>query len=164
MNQTAQPVEPTEPLKPGPEPVQTPSASPAPTPQGPAVTSQNSAAPLTNSFHPTIGFSTSAGESAHPGLQLGASLDGYVLLEQIGRGGMGIVFKARQPDSEQIVALKLIREGFFGEDQECHNRFMQEVRAMGRLQSARNIVPIYHVGRYLNYSFYVMPFLAGGNL
>jgi serine/threonine protein kinase len=118
---------------------------------------------LTNSFHPTASLFTSEPESAHPGIQLGASLDGYILLENIGRGGMGIVFKAKQPNSEQIVAVKMIRDGIFA-DQEARPRFLQEVRAMGRLQSAKNIVPIYHVGQYLNFLFYVMPFLAGGNL
>jgi serine/threonine protein kinase len=158
MNQATQPLEPSKQEH---NPVQAP--LPVPTSQGPADTSQDYAAPLTNSFHPTVGISASEPESAHPGLQLGARLDGYLLLEQIGRGGMGIVFKAKQPNSEQIVALKMIRDGIFA-DPVTHHRFLQEVRAMGRLQSAKNIVPIYHVGQFLNYSFYVMPFLAGGSL
>jgi hypothetical protein len=158
MNQTSPP---SEHLKP--EPVQTPPASPLPTPLGSQDTSQNSIPPLTGSFHPTISLSASDSESVHPGIRFGESLDGYVLIEQIGRGGMGIVFKAKQPASDQIVALKMIRDGVFA-DQDSHNRFLQEVRAMGRFQSAKNIVPIYHVGQHLGHLFYVMPFLTGGCL
>jgi serine/threonine protein kinase len=158
MDQATQP---SEPLKP--DPVQAPSELPVPTPQGAENTSQHSASPLTNSFHPTVSISASEPESAHLWLQLGATLGGYVLLEHIGRGGMGIVFKAKQPNSEQIVALKMIRDGIVA-DPETHHRFLQEVRAMGRLQSAKNIVPIYHVGQHINYFFYVMPFLTGGSL
>src|SRR5438105_289344 len=109
-----------------PEPLKPEAASAPPTSQGPADTSQASAPPFTGSFQPTASFSTSTSESASPPIRVGASLDGYVLLEQIGRGGMGVVFKARQPNSEQTVAVKVIRDGLFG-DQEANDRFLQEV-------------------------------------
>jgi serine/threonine-protein kinase len=150
-------------LKPDGKPVQAASASPLPTPQGTADTSPDSASPLTNSFPPTDRLSALELEPAHPAIRPCASLDGYVLLETIGRGGMGIVFKAKQPNSEQIVALKMIRDGIFA-DQDAHDRFLQEIRAMGRLQSTKNIVPIYHVGQFQSCLFYVMPFLAAGSL
>src|SRR5207244_9719176 len=63
----------------------------------------------------------------------------------------------------QTVAVKIIRDSLFA-DAEAHTRFLQEIRAMGRLQSVKNIVPIYHVGQHLGCFFLVMPFLTGGTL
>jgi len=76
---------------------------------------------------------------------------------------MGVVFKARQPNSEQIVAVKIIRDNVFA-DPDLNKRFLQEIRALGRLQSVKNIVPIYHVGQFMGCFYFVMPLMAGGSL
>jgi serine/threonine-protein kinase len=94
---------------------------------------------------------------------VGAIIDGYEVLEQVGRGGMGVVLRARQPATGQIVAVKMIRENAFG-DFESRDRFLQEIETLGRVQPATHVVPIYHVGKHESAAYYVMPYFAAGSL
>jgi Protein kinase domain len=93
----------------------------------------------------------------------GAVVDGYELIERLGRGGMGLVFKARQPGTGQMVAVKLNRDGVFA-DQEALDRFEQEFQILGKMQPVKNIVPIYHVGHHDKEAYFVMQFMPGGSL
>jgi tetratricopeptide (TPR) repeat protein len=87
---------------------------------------------------------------------------GYELIEELGRGGMGVVYKAWQPRLNRLVALKMILAGAHAGPQELA-RFRIEVEAAGRLQHP-NIVAVYEVSQPGDPPFLVMEFVDGGSL
>jgi len=88
---------------------------------------------------------------------------GYDLLEEIGRGGMGVVFRARQPGLGRMVAVKMMRSGrFAGEDELA--RFRGEAETLGELDHP-NILAIHDVGEDEDGQPYlVMRYVEGGSL
>jgi serine/threonine protein kinase len=91
-----------------------------------------------------------------------AGVPGYELLEEVGRGGMGVIFKARQLQPRRLVALKMILAGAYaGPDTVA--RFKAEAEAVARLTHP-NIVQIYHVGEHEGRPFLALEFVEGGNL
>lgn len=86
----------------------------------------------------------------------------YELLGEIGRGGMGVVYKARQRDLNRIVALKMILASEWASAEEIA-RFQAEARAAARLRH-RNVVGIYEVGVELGRHFFAMDFVEGESL
>ena len=86
----------------------------------------------------------------------------YELLDELGRGGMGVVFRARDLRLNRIVALKLILTGRLASDIEV-KRFRTEAEAAAQLEHP-NIVPIYEVGDAEGRHFFVMKFMEGGTL
>ena len=84
---------------------------------------------------------------------------GYELLERIGQGGFGVVFRARQCGLDRLVALKLLRTGAFATDAEL-KRFRAEAQAVARLQHP-NIVTLHEVGECEGQPFYSMELIAG---
>ena len=90
-------------------------------------------------------------------------LGNYQILEEIGRGGMGVIYRARQRHSRRIVALKRIL-AHHADSQETLERFRREAEAAAHLDHP-NILPIYEVGQGEDeLPFFSMKFAAGGSL
>jgi serine/threonine-protein kinase len=96
-----------------------------------------------------------------PGLPL-PNIPGYEILAELGRGGMGTVFKAHQTALKRIVALKTIRRGADAGPDELA-RFRAEAEAVARLQHP-HVVQIYDVGEVAGQSYFTMEYLEGGSL
>jgi serine/threonine protein kinase len=90
------------------------------------------------------------------------SIPGYVILSEIGRGGMGIVYEARHLGLQRTVALKMIRAGTQAGPKELA-RFRTEAAMIARLQHP-NIVQIHDVGESAGRPYFVLEFVAGGSL
>src|SRR6266513_2741620 len=87
----------------------------------------------------------------------------YQILEEIGRGGMGVIYRARQRHSRRIVALKRILS-YHADSQETLARFRREAQAAASLDHP-NILPIYEVSECDDgLPFFSMKFAAGGSL
>ncbi|MBX3437809.1 MAG: serine/threonine protein kinase, partial [Planctomycetaceae bacterium] len=86
----------------------------------------------------------------------------YELLEEIGRGGMGIVYRARQRALGSIVALKLVRWSRFASPDELR-RFASEARAAAGLRHP-NIVAVHDVGECFGQHYLAMDFVESGSL
>jgi serine/threonine-protein kinase len=90
-------------------------------------------------------------------------LGNYQILEEIGRGGMGVIYRARQRHSRRIVALKRVL-AYHADSQETLERFRREAEAAAHLDHP-NILPIYEVGQGEDeLPFFSMKFAAGGSL
>ncbi len=108
-----------------------------------------------------------SGPAAAPALapsleEVGAAFPELEMLELLGRGGMGVVFKARQPRLDRLVALKILppelaRQPGFAE------RFTREARALARL-SHPHIVAVYDFGERAGFYYLLMEFVSGLNL
>ena len=90
------------------------------------------------------------------------SVPGYEIFGILGRGGMGVVFKARQLALPRIVALKMLQNWAHADEKELA-RFRAEAEAIARLQHP-NIVQIYDVGDISGRPYFVLEYVAGGNL
>ena len=86
----------------------------------------------------------------------------YEVIEIIGEGGMGVVYKARDPQIGRMVAIKKITADF-GKDSDLLKRFLSEAQAIGRLQHP-SIVVIYDLGDDGGSPFLVMEYLTGQSL
>jgi len=89
-------------------------------------------------------------------------LKGYEVLAEIARGGMGIVFKARQVRLNRVVALKMIRSGQIAGESEIQ-RFLIEAKAAATLQHP-NIVAIHEIGEEAGQHFFSMDLIEGQGL
>jgi Protein kinase domain len=88
--------------------------------------------------------------------------DGYRLLELLGRGGMGIVFRAREMALDREVALKVLAlDPLLSPD--AFARFEREAKMAARLDHP-NIVPIFSVGQHASVAYYTMRLVRGGSI
>lgn len=93
-----------------------------------------------------------------------SQLGRYEVLEELGQGAMGVVYKATDPLIDRVVAIKTINLGLAQEEKdEYEGRFYQEAKAAGRL-SHPNIVTIYDVGKSGDVAYIAMEFLQGREL
>jgi WD40 repeat protein/serine/threonine protein kinase len=89
-------------------------------------------------------------------------VEGYKVHGILGRGGMGVVYKAEQLGLHRLVALKMIRGGILA-DLRSRSRFRTEVTAVARLQHP-NIVQIFEVGEAERLPYYSLEYIEGGSL
>ncbi|MEN6452185.1 MAG: bifunctional serine/threonine protein kinase/MFS transporter [Thermoguttaceae bacterium] len=86
----------------------------------------------------------------------------YELIREIGRGGMGVVYEARQKDLDRSVAIKMILAGHLASP-ELVRRFQAEAKAAARLRHS-NIVHIHDVGQFQGQDFFTMEYIDGQSL
>jgi serine/threonine protein kinase len=104
------------------------------------------------------------GSAAAPGSEATSwpAVPGYEILEELGRGGMGVVYKARQINPPRIVALKMLLSSRLA-SLEGKVRFQIETEAVARLQHP-HIVHLHEVGEVDGQPFFSLEFCAGGSL
>jgi len=93
---------------------------------------------------------------------LGRKIGKYEVIDRVGQGAMGVVYKARDPLMRRIVAIKTM-SAEIASDPELHDRFYREARSAGNL-SHRNIITIYDLGEEGPRPFIAMEFLSGEDL
>ncbi len=93
---------------------------------------------------------------------LGKKLGAYLVLREIGRGGMGIVFEGDQEGLSRKVAIKVLPTSLLS-SQSLVDRFLREARASARLQHP-NIVKVLSVGREADVHYFAMEFIVGSSL
>src|SRR4051812_10361906 len=89
-------------------------------------------------------------------------IPGYAILGELGRGGMGVVFRATHTATGRDVALKVMRDGALAGPQ-ARARFRIEAEAAARVRHP-NVVAIYEVGEHAGQPFLAMEFVGGGTL
>jgi hypothetical protein len=97
-----------------------------------------------------------------PDLPPAPSPPGYEVVEELGRGGMGVVYKARQTALKRLVALKMILHADHAGPEE-RQRFRAEAEAVARLQHP-NIVTVHETGEHGGAPFFSLEFCPGGSL
>jgi serine/threonine protein kinase len=126
----------------------------------PAPSDQPTVAPAAVPTAEAATLSVNNGAQAAP--QSVTSVPGYEILGELGRGGMGVVYKARQVKLDRLVALKMILAGGHAGAADLA-RFQTEAHAIARLQHP-NIVQVYEVGEHEGRPFLALEFCAGDSL
>jgi serine/threonine protein kinase len=91
------------------------------------------------------------------------TLGGYSLVEELGRGGMAVVYKADQPKLERSVAVKVLDPIYTSEDSDVLARFRREAKAIAALRHP-NILTVYDYGEEEGLAYIVMEYVEGGTL
>jgi WD40 repeat protein len=90
------------------------------------------------------------------------TVPGYEILDRLGAGGMGVVYRARQIELNRLVALKVIRAGSHAGEGEV-TRFRAEAEAVARLQHP-NVVQIFEIGEHDGLPYFALELVEGGSL
>ena len=169
----------------GPATIDQPPTTDAPTADGPATvdhapSTQDEAFPATGAFTPQLvgvptppvvdgdPFATAdfvpgaAPKFEEPKVAGAAEVAGYDIVGVLGKGGMGVVYKARQKGLKRLVALKMIRDAAMAGPEDLA-RFQIEAEALATLQHP-NIVQIYEVGECDKLPYFSLEYVEGGNL
>lgn len=94
---------------------------------------------------------------------VGHTLDQYDVIEEIGRGGMATVYRARQASIDRDVAVKVMSKDLAVQDESFFERFNREVQLIAQLQHP-HILPVYDFGEYEGQPYIVAAYVSGGNL
>ncbi len=105
---------------------------------------------------------TFTSEESYSTTLAGQRMGGYQIIERVGRGGMGTVYKAEQVDLQRIVALKVISDEHT-KDKEFVELFIHEARAAAKLNHP-NIVQVYDVKRHVDHYYFSMEYVSGGSV
>src|SRR5262249_11951014 len=105
------------------------------------------------------GRSGAADDADRPGPP---KIPGFEILDEVGRGGMGVVYRAREVRLNRIVALKLILAGAHASPEMCI-RFLNEAELVARLRHP-NIVQVYSMGDHAGRPYLALEYVEGGNL
>jgi serine/threonine protein kinase/Tfp pilus assembly protein PilF len=97
-----------------------------------------------------------------PSLKRGTNIGRYVLVDRVGEGGMGVVYRAYDPELDRTVAIKLLQGGD-GESHQHRDRLLREAQALARLQHP-NVIAVYDAGTFGNDVFIAMEFVEGKTL
>lgn len=107
-------------------------------------------------------IASSAQPASQEAVRAPIHVPGYEILEELGRGGMGVVYKARQVGLNRTVALKMILSGAHASRNDVE-RFRREAEAIARLRH-ENIVQVYQIDEHEGRPFFSMEFVGGGSL
>jgi len=114
----------------------------------------------------TVSFDSRTGPSSQPPVGprggLPGQVGGYEILDELGRGGMGVVYKARQVALKRMVALKMILSGGHAGAAQ-RERFHAEAEVVARLKHP-HIVEIYDIGEADGQPFFALEYIEGGSL
>lgn len=111
---------------------------------------------------PTIGSEAETTKNSPDAQDLPEQIGSYEIVEELGRGGMGVVYKARDVRLKRTVALKVILTGTHATDNE-RKRFQTEAESVARLKH-QNIVQVYEVGESEGHPFLALEYCSGGSL
>jgi len=125
-------------------------------------------------FAPTVSAGTVAVDPAEPDTfapqqtAVGRELGGYLILESIGSGGMGVVYRALERETRRLVALKLIKAEWWGDSTqgsqpELQRRFRHEAKILAALEH-EHIVPLYGAGHEQGLLYFSMRLIRGKTL
>ena len=111
------------------------------------------------SFTDRLGRSVNSGS----GLTAGQGFGEFEVLNEIARGGMGVVYKARHKRLNRIVALKTIQPGLLRPADDVIGRLRLEAKIVAALDHP-NIVPLYEIGEHDGYPYLILKLIPGGDL
>ncbi len=119
--------------------------------------------PPANAIQDTATIPPTEPRTASPEVSLDhVQVPGYEILSELGRGGMGVVYKARHVKLNRVVALKMILSGGHASSEDIA-RFLAEAEAVATFTHP-NIVQVYEVSHHNNLPFMALEFVSGGTL